>query len=167
MQGVNGREILTLSMEFPKSISWQSLEHTHGDRSADWYWGVGAVAVSIIVLCVFFDNYLLGVIIALGAFAAIVHAQKGPEMVYHELTSRGVVVDKTFFPYQNLTSFWIDFNAHRPRLVIRPKKQFAPLLVMPLDDLDDDIIRDFLLQYLPEIEFTESLTKKLLERVGF
>jgi hypothetical protein len=154
-------------MELPHALSWQSLEHTHGERTADWYWGVGAVAVSIIILCIFFDNYLLGVIIALGAFAAIVHAQKGPELVYHELNHRGVVVGKTFYPYQNLRSFWIDFMAHRPRLVIRPKKQFAPLLVMFLDDIDDEIIRDHLARHLPEIEFTESLAKKMLERVGF
>jgi hypothetical protein len=154
-------------MEKPQSLSWQTLEHTHGERSADWYWGVGAVAISLIILCIFFDNYLLGVIIALGTFAAIVHAQKGPELVYHELNHRGVIVEKIFFPYHNLRSFWIDFIAHRPRLVIRPKKQFAPLLVMPLDDLDDEIVRDYLLSHLPEIEFTESLAKKVLERVGF
>lgn len=154
-------------MEPITSISWESLEHTHGERGNDWYWGVGAVAISIIILCIFFGNYLLAIIIALGAFAAIVHAQRGPELVYHELNMRGIVIGKTFYPYSTLRSFWIDTLAYRPRVVVQSKKSFSPLLVMPVDDSEDEIIRDFLLQFLPEVEVTESMLKKLLERVGF
>ena len=148
-------------------IVWQAFEHDHGERSADWYWTVGAISISIVVLTAYFGNYLLAVVVALAAFASILHAQRGPDLIRYELGPRGVVVGDMLYPYANLASFWIDHVAYRPRIVIKPKKPLAPLLVLPLADLNESEVRDMLEQQLPEVEFTESMAKKLLERIGF
>jgi hypothetical protein len=38
---------------------------------------------------------------------------------------------------------------------------------MPLTDLNEDEVREYLEQHLDEVEHTESMAKKLLERIGF
>lgn len=154
-------------MRDTRVIAWQALEHDHGERSADWYWTVGAISISLVILTAFFGNYLLAAVVALAAFASILHAQRGPDMIRYEIGPRGVVVNETLYTYTNLASFWIDHLAYRSRIVIKPKKSLAPLLVMPLADLNEDEVREHLEQYLDEVEHTESMTKKLLERIGF
>lgn len=154
-------------MKDTRVIAWQALEHDHGDRSQDWYWTVGAISISLIILTAYFGNYLLATVVALAAFASIIHAQRGPDMMYYEIGPRGVVVNNTLYTYSTLASFWIDYLAYRPRIVIKSKKPLAPLIVMPLSDLDEQLVRDYLEQHLDEVEHTESLAKKLLERIGF
>lgn len=154
-------------MRETRVIVWQALEHEHGERSADWYWTVGAISISLVILTAYFGNYLLATVVALASFASILHAQRGPDMIRYEIGPRGIVVNDTLYTYANLASFWIDHLAYRSRIVVKPKKPLAPLLVMPLTDLDEDAVREYLEQYLDEVEHTESMAKKLLERIGF
>lgn len=150
-----------------RSISWEALEHEHGEHSSDWYWILGVVAVSLAVLFAFFDNYLLAIIILLGAFAAALNAHRGPQIMYCELSARGVIINNKAFPYAHLDSFWIDHYTRTPKVLFKSNKAFSPFIIMPLGEADEDMIREFLSQYLDEEEHTEPAIQKLLEHLGF
>ena len=153
-----------------KLISWEAYEHTHREKSKDWYWSLGIISVTASVLSIIFGNYIFGVLlIIMGAALGIVGAQH-PNLVYFELNKMGVRIGNKLYPYATLESFWVQDNSHfggDSVLLIKSRKLMAPLMVIPLDEVETEEIRDFLLYNLLEKELQESLSQLILENLGF
>lgn len=151
-------------------ISWQAYEHSHtGDKSSDWFWGLGVVSVGAIILSIYFGNILLSIIFFLFTVISIMMAKKKPEIHTFEITRKGVRAGNLLFPYSNLESFWVDDNEYDDKIIFRTRKAMQNFLVIPFDstETDPELLRDFLLDYLDEEELEESLHQKLMEFLGF
>lgn len=151
-------------------ITWSALEYEEKDRSVDWYWTVGIVALAVAVGAVFFGNYLFAVLILLAAFTLLLYAARKPHEVSFELGKRGIRINDVLYPYATLRSFWIHHHdgERRGKLIIQSEKLLMPYLTIPLpDEPDGDVIHALLASYLPEEEHEESLSEILLERLGF
>jgi hypothetical protein len=149
-------------------IEWHAHEHIRTEKSSDWYWAVGIIAISAAVTAIIFNDILFAIVILLGTFVMTMHAVKEPPLRHYMITSRGVRIDNVFYPYQNLDSFWVDDDFYPAKLLIKSKKLFMPLLVLPLaDDMDPDIVRSFMDEYLPAVIHREPFLYKLLEHFGF
>lgn len=158
-------------MAFIPEISWRTLEHHHNhDKSQDWYWTLGIITVALVILLMYFGDYLFGVVVLLGAFTMILYSQKEHEEISVSLGTRGVLIDETLFPYKTLESFWVEdeIEGEVNHLILKSKKTIMPHVIIPLaDDLDPDLITEYLLQYLDEEELEESLAHRLMEYLGF
>ncbi len=146
---------------------WEALEHHHEDKSADWFWSLGIIAVSLTVLCVFFNNVLLGIFILVASFTAALHARKEPRILTVSLTMKGVIVEDKLYRYDTLDSFWIDEQAHIPQIILKSKKVLMPFIIVPIEEHHHDDIRMYLLMHLQEEEHHESPLHHLLEYFGF
>ena len=73
----------------------------------------------------------------------------------------------THYPYKELTSFWVETRDVYPRVLFKSKKVLMPFIVVLIEDVEPEIIHEFLLQYLPEEEHSEPLLEKLLLYFGF
>lgn len=153
----------------PKAIEWRGLEHSHSERSHDWFWAIGILAVGIAILSIYFGNMLLALVILLSAFASILHAHTEPKSVTFKIGRRGIQVGTTLYPYSSLDSFWVIDEEVNDRILFRSRKVFMPYLIVPFDSTktDPEQIRDFLLDYLDEEELEEPLSQKILEFFGF
>lgn len=155
-----------------KYITWQAYEHEHVERSPDWFWGLGIIAVAGAAVAAIFGNILFAILILLGAFTLALVAAKPPAFREFALTERGLRIDDTLYPFRNLQAFWIvdeDGPGGKPaQLRILSNHAFAPLLVIPLaeDTLIDDV-HAFLERKLPEEPLEESFPQKLMEIFGF
>ncbi len=152
-----------------RRIKWQAHEYFHQDKSADWYWGLGIIAITCCILAIVFGNILFALVIVLGAFAAGMQAQRLPRLVDFELNPRGLIIDRTLYPYITLDSFWVTDNhvyQATPKLLVKSKKFFMPFLHVPVEDVDIDDVRHYLLQHIPEEEHQESFLEQALERLG-
>lgn len=147
-------------------LTWSAPEYLEQNRSTDWYWGVGLVALIAAGAAVFFGNYLFAVLIAVGAFSLILFAQRKPEHIEYSITERGIRINSLLYPYNSLDSFWVDENEHDPKILLASKKFFLPYIIIPLYDHDPREVRDILLAYLPEVEHHEPLLQILAERLG-
>lgn len=158
------------SMKGSYRISWMAYEHSHRQRSDDWFWGVGIVAVAIAVLAVYFGNVLFGIFILLAAFTSIMVAHREPEVIPFEINKRGVQAGKILYPFSTIESFWIidEDESGQDKLIMKSEKTLMPLIIVPLDDnLDFEEVRDYLLQFLNEEEMDEPLSHKIMEYFGF
>src|SRR5690348_12475178 len=118
-------------MALQKTISWQAHEYFHQDKSVDWYWGLGIVAITAAVLAVIFGNILFALVIVLFAFAAGMQAHRVPRVLDFELTPRGIVIDHLLFPYSTLESFSInEQHVHKPdpKVLVKTKRLFLPFI---------------------------------------
>lgn len=149
-------------------FEWHALEYEHRERSHDWFWAVGIIAVGGAVLAILFNDILFALVIAVAAVAIVLHAVRKPGELICSIDDRGVLVNATLYPYRTLESFCI--HEHKPvnELVLTSQKLFMPHIHVPLaDDMNPDSVRDILLDYLPEEEVMPSVSEKVMELVGF
>ena len=152
-------------MDIPHKLIWEAHEHVHTEKHPDWFWMVSIVIATIAILSIYFHNYLFAIIILVGGFTAAMHAHIHPRLIQYEINSRGIIIDSSMYQYLTLDSFWI--NEHERTLLIKSKKFFMTLIIIQLDDMDTEVMREYLLQHLEEEEHTEPVLQKFMEYVGF
>ena len=151
-----------------RPLEWEAQEHVHMEKTSDWYWAVGIITVAAVVTSIIFNNILFGLVLLLGSITLTMHAMKEPPYREYRLTERGLHIDEVYYPFQNLESFWIEEDFYPTRILIKSKKVFMPLIVVPLhDDMDPDLVRGYLLPHIKVEEHHEPLLHKVLEYLGF
>ena len=146
-------------------ITWNAPEHIHTHKTQDWYWSVGIITLALAVVCFIFGNIITGILVIVSSVALVIHASKPAEIVYHEVNDRGIVVDKTLFPFLTLETFWIPHD--ESKIILKSRKTFMPFIVILIDEIDPEEVREVLLKYIAETEHHEPFLKHLLERCGF
>ncbi len=150
------------------NIEWTAHEHEHKIRSADWFWAVGIIVVSVAIAAIIFGNVIFGILILVGTFALTLFINREPDFVHCAVSERGVTKENVFYPYDTLDSFWIDLEHSHPKIMLRSKKFFLPLIIVPLDvDADVEKIHESLSEFLTEEPHTLPLVERMLEYLGF
>lgn len=148
-------------------IEWDAPEHLHTEKNNDWYWGVGIITITAVALSFILGNVIFGIMILVGVFALLVHSSRKPRTIHIEINDRGIVIDKALYPFLTLESFWIDAHEEPPKILIKSLKTFMPFIVVYINEVDRETVRDILLDYIAETEHHEPITQKILERFGF
>ena len=151
-----------------QAITWEAPEHRHIEKTSDWYWAVGIIAISASVVSIIFNNVLFGVVILLGASTMILFGHRRPKMMPFEVSTRGVRSGSDFFLFPSLESFTIDEDGPEgAQLILKSKHYFMPLIIIPLPEEYLDEISMLLRTKLPEEHLEEPLSHRLLEFFGF
>lgn len=157
-------------MENEKSFfSWEAHEENHIERTNDWYWGLGLIAVFGAAGAFLTKNFLFGVFILLAALVIFLSARKPKEKQIFHLTAKGIQRGETLYRYKTIDSFWIETQEdNEPTLLIHTSRFLAPIISIPLpDDIELEPIRQFLGELIQEEVLEEPKLYKLLERIGF
>lgn len=154
--------------EVTKAITWEAPEHHHIEKKADWFWILGILAVSGAVAAFFFGNFLLAILILVGAGSMALIATREPRTIPFAVSTRGIRIDNQSYPYSNLDSYHIDeADPLGPQLLVKSKNLYSPLMVIPLPEEYVDDIEDLIGSRLLEEELAEPLLHKVLEFFGF
>lgn len=159
--------------EYDYQISWVAPEHEHREHSADWYWAVGIISVSLAVAFVIVGNTLLSVIIILGMGTLLAYAKHPPRTLEYKLSKKGVGAGETLYPWETLESFWVlegkdNIRFHRdPKILLTSKKTFMPHIVIPLAEHVIDEVHQSLAHMLHEEHQVEPLPERLMRKIGF
>jgi hypothetical protein len=152
----------------PRSVYWEAPEHTHIEKSSDWYWILGIVAVAGSVASIILGNVLFGIVILLGATVMMLYSRHEPRIIAFEVSGRGVRVENDLYPYSTLESFFLDEdNPNGPQLIVKPTKLLSQLLIIPVPEEYLDVIESILAPRLPEEHLEEPFSHQLLEFFGF
>jgi hypothetical protein len=157
-------------MSGSKKIIWEAVDHIKVEKSNDWYWIVGIVGIGATVLAIYFNNILFALLILIGIFSIFIQSHAEPKIERFEINRKGVAIGETLYPFSTLESFWVidEDGWDRDRILIKSKKIFMQLIVLPLGpDIQPDEIRDYLLEYLDEEHMEEGFFDKLSILMGF
>lgn len=149
------------------NLSWNAPEYRHTKKTVEWFLASGIIAVALIATSVLLGNILFAVVIAIAAFVFLLHAQRAPRMVRASVGERGVEFGDALYEYSELASFWVEARDGDARLILKQKKLFSLLTVIPIDGVHPNIIRAALLEFLSEEELHEPLSQKIMEYLGF
>lgn len=153
-------------MDHLAPIHWSAPEYAMKEKSADWFWALGIIAISLAIIALLFHDALFAIFILLGAGTLALYAFKEPRVVSFTINDRGILIDAILYPYSTLESFGID-EIGAPKLLVKSKKITMPFIVIPLEEDLVERTRDYLLDYLDEQEHLESFSHKLMEYLGF
>lgn len=155
-------------MEHTPPITWEAEEYEHRDRTPDWFWALGIIAISGAVTAILLKDFLFAIVILLAGFALALLAVRKPVMHRFEINERGIKVGNRLYPYITLESFWVeDHHEHiHPKLLVTSKKPLVPHISIPLHNTEPRTIRTYLLRHMEEKEQRESVAHHILEWFG-
>jgi len=152
----------------PSDITWTASAHTHTEKTSDWFWALGIVAVSSAAVSFLFQNMLFALLIIVGAFTLALLASRPQREITFSLTRRGIMVDDVLFPYQMLVAFWVqDLETDSPILIVDVHKVMTPHIIVSLENVDAEQVHEYLSTRLPEEEMFEPIEQVIFERLGF
>ena len=154
-------------------IKWEAPESEHREHTADWYWAVGIVTVSLAIAFLIAGNILLSLILILGIGTLLVRSKHPPKMIPCEISRKGVRAGKTLYLWESLDSFWIqedeetagDFK--EAKLLLTSKKHFMPHIIIHLDNAPIEEIHEYLSKMINEEYQVEPFPHRIMHRLGF
>ncbi len=152
-----------------KPIAWEAHEYVHVEKSPDWYWALGLLAIAGATGALLMENVLFAVFIIIASFVVALASSRQPNVLRFSVTQRGVRIDDTLYPYNTLDSFSIDEQTSddTPKLILKQHGYFSHIIIIPIVDVDPDDIHDFLTAFLREDDHIEPLTHRFMEWLGY
>jgi len=152
-------------------ISWEAIEFNHKPSSADWYWTIAFASAVIAVIAWYVNNILFAIFAILSGLTIILFKFKEPQTLTIRLTPHGIVVKNVLYPYGRIESFWIYGKKkglqHINELSIKSDRAVLPQIIIPLGDMDAEMIRDYLSVHLCEEYHEKTLADIFTDYLGF
>lgn len=149
-------------------IEWDAREYEHKERSADWFWAVWIVVFAIVTVSVIFGNVIFAILILIATFTLSLFINREPDNIHVIVDEKGITKGRLHYPYQSLHSFWIDNEHPHKKILLRSRKSFLPLIIVPLgEEIDTERLARKLTHYLDEGYQSLPFLERVLEYLGF
>ena len=146
-------------------ISWTAHEYEQKEHSSRWYLIAGGIALFFVLFGILAKSYIFIVLVIFAFLLILMYAKRTPQLISFAITGHGVHTGNTYHPFSQLTSFHI--LGHSGELSLETKKHFHPFLRVPIsDEIHQDDIREFLLDFLPEKEHPLFFSDEIARRIG-
>ena len=150
------------------TFSWEAPEYEHFEKHPKWYWVMGGILLAIIVYALVTNAILMAITFILIGTLGYVYAEREPRTIEMMINSDGVKVDNYFYEYDDLKSFWIFYEVEHGHKVVslHSKKTFLPHIHVPIGNANPILIREVLVNYLPEIRQEINIVDRLSMLIG-
>jgi len=151
--------------EIAEEVFWDGPEYEFAEKSSEWFWILGTIAVLMMIISVIVGDIMLALIILLASFILGTHAIRPPRTITYGLTKQGIKHGETTFRWDSIRSFWV--NPERHSLVIESGRLVKPHIYIPLGEAGAEQVRQLLLPILKEQEYHGSFGDFVTEFFGF
>ena len=155
-------------------LSWETPEYFHYERTNDWYWWTGLVAIVLFGFALWQSSFLFAILILVSWFTVVLYAIRPPQIITCKLMEKGIMVKNAhsetskMYPWAELKSFWIFYRPPvQAELSIISKKAIMTHIKIPFGEADPDKIKNIVKQYLTEEQQKESLIDNLSHLAKF
>ncbi len=132
-------------------IGWEVDEFQQHQRAKGWYVLAAIVAVALIVYSIATANFLFAVIILMVGVITLLSTFTDPEKVDVVITTSGVIVGDMYYDYQSIKDFSLVYEPPDVKvLYLDFYSGWHPLISIPLEDIDPNIVRENLLPFCVE-----------------
>ncbi len=144
-------------------IHWEAQEFKYHRKSTNWFTSVIGVATVIVIIALWQKNLLFAVFAVIAAVLVVIWGKERPRRLQLKLDDKGLWVNKKFYDLRQFDAFALG----EEELKLRYRQHFRPFLTVNFPEEKSGAIRKQLLEFLPEIEYTESLTEALSDWLRF
>ncbi len=149
-------------------ISWKIEEYIHREKSIDWYWALGVIAIAGAIMSIIYHDIFFAIFILLGAGILGFYANRKPELIDVAISADGITIRNYFYPYTKLKGFSIDIHHLSTYLLLESDRPIIPLLSVPLPEtIDKEALAELLRTKIPEKKLEEPMAHRIMEHLGF
>lgn len=150
------------------TITWSTPEYSHKERTNDWFWTVGLIAVVGCGVAVWFHNYIFAIFIIIAGASLIMFNIREPEEVTFIIETEGLTMGRDLYPWKELKSFNIKEKdqSENAKLLIETKKHFLPIYTIILPKEMVEQVKKNLIKVIPASEINESQSMLFAEKIG-
>jgi hypothetical protein len=151
-------------------LEWYAPEYEHRPKGVLWYWGSMIIALAVLALAIWQENYLFAIIVIIAEILVIVWANREPRTIHFNFTENGLVIDKRHdYRWEKLIGFGItdDLNEDTPKLYLFRKEHFHTPIVIALPRSKRETIEFFIDTKLPRYDISSSLSDVVDEFTRF
>ena len=150
------------------NIQWQAPEFTKHEKGPAWFIVLGISALAVFTVVLLMKNFIFAILIVMMVFIIFVYALKEPRIITFKISAKGLEINDKHYPFNELKSFWIFYEPPELKeLSVRSKKMIMPLIKIPLDNQDPNMIRQALIKFIPEQLQEQSLIDILTRNFRF
>lgn len=149
-------------------FAWEAPEYEYIEKHPKWYWVTGGALLAIVAYAIITNSVLMAITFILIGMLMYIFAEREPRQIRMEINSDGIVVDRQIYEYDGLKSFWIFYEVEHgfKVLSLHSQKTFLPHIHIPVGDANPILIREVLLNYLPEIRQEMTIVDRLSLLIG-
>ncbi len=134
-------------------------EFEHRHKGPMWYLIASVTAIILGLLAWWVKNYTFIGLIAFSLLILIMRQVNKPGLLSLKIDADGISIGNKVWPYKNLRGFSIFEIDGRKYLVIMPAGRLG--VTMKVQVSDAEAITNKLINYLPQVEYEESLAESL------
>jgi len=148
-------------------LDWKIDEFLVQRRSKRWYLITGALGVIFVFYAIFTSNFLFAIIILMSAVVMLLTLFTKPEKISVMVTSTGVVVGDMYYDFLSIRNFSIVYDPPDVKNLYLDFYAIShPVLSIPLDDVDPNLVRNALLPFcLENLQRTEESLTDVMRRL--
>lgn len=150
-----------------EKIEWRAPEYKHEEKSVDFLWAIGIIALVMCGLAIWKANYVFAIFIFIGAGSLFLFSIRHPQDIIFMIETSGISLGKDKYEWKKIKGFHIIRENGEAVLLIEIDKYLLPVYTIPLPLDIADKVRDSLLKVTPNIELQESKSMKFMEKLGF
>lgn len=136
-------------------LSWSAPGRPFIKRGKQFYLTSLLIAILIEVILFLFSQYLFMFLVASLVFVGFAFATVPPKNFHYIISNQGIRIEDRFYLWQELYDFYFRRQNGRDILYIRTESFFPGALVIPLEDMHREHIRQVIIPYLPYREYVE------------
>lgn len=148
-------------------IEWQAPEYKHEEKSMDFFWTIGVVALILFVFAIWQQNFVFAIFILVSAASLFLFSIRHPQVMTFVIETGGLTLGKDKYEWKKIKGFRIKKEADKAVLLVEINKYLLPVYTIPLPLDMADQVRDSLTKVIPNIELEESKAMKFMEKLGF
>lgn len=148
-------------------IEWSAPEYSHKEKTVDWFWTIGLLALVGFGIAVWFHNYLFAIFILISGASLILFTLRAPQVVPLSITSDGISMGKEKYEWKQIKGFRIKSAEPYSKLLILTSKKFLPLYTISFPKELTPDIREALTKATTALDLEESHSMLFMEKIGF
>jgi hypothetical protein len=144
-------------------IRWTAPEFHYYDKDSRWHTILGVGTVIIVVIALLQRNFLFAIFAVIAGLLLSTWGRKAPEIRTFTLTDKELQISggKSYAHDHSEGFTIIKAPNHPPELALKTKKRLHNWLHVIIPEALAEQIQELLLEYLPEVEYQETIGDKL------
>lgn len=154
-----------------KEINWSAPEFEFITKGVGWYWLTIIVAIIMSALALWQENVLFAVFVIIATILVLIWGRSHPKMIDFRINESGLAIgEQKNYSYGELKGFTIRqgyVDSELVEIVFQKKNHLSPYIKILANGQDTEVIKEFLSQYLSQIEYEESLIEHIARLLKF
>jgi hypothetical protein len=149
-------------------LSWKINPRDELNSPNRLYIIVGLIFAIAVTMIFTIGEIIFSILLMVAGATALIMRRKNPHISRIKIHNHGININNQFLPYRDLKSFWVIYEPRGIKeLSIQPKNWYLPVLRVPIEPGNSPlVIRNHLVEYLPEVEHPLSLVDIIIKRLG-